>query len=447
MGLFSPGWKSRKLDKALACVDRISDNDKLERIIREASEPLVCRKAAERLTDPERIQRLAVDCPNSWVRCALVSKLSDPALLRQIAEKDVSTSVRKAALRQIHDESFLLNHARHVDDTELALVCIQQMEGEDALCQLAATSDGDEIAKACLLRLCVGAHPEAGFMLNALADGGTTEDLLKSFGIDGEAIIQKCLTDLGPRLSPQSIKRLAEGKTATARQFAVPYLEPAERTRCVRREPAAELRAKLTRTLTDAGTLLDIATLDSSPKCRIAALETLRDRKLCAPEHRDALYAVASEDSARGCRDIAYRILAAMRGKLSAGWWTGHIDDDAPDQRLPKLIRASATDAGAATAVARLIVEGKNNGYLYARCGMPVVEALEKMVSGGDVKAAKALHALYTSGSLNPALKGHAEAQKPRFTSKHNDGLVDSGVCGETFTHSDGYSDWSIRPL
>ena len=47
------------------------------------------------------------------------------------------------------------------------------------------------------------------------------------------------------------------------------------------------------------------------------------------------------------------------------------------------------------------------------------------------------LLALYRSNELNPALSGHAQAQKRRITAQHKDGMVDSTVCGETFTHAD----------
>ena len=447
MGLFSPGWKSKKLDKALACVDHISDNDKLEKIIQEASEPMVCRKAAERLTDPERIHRLVIDCPNSWVRYALVSKVSDAALLRRIAEKDESVSVREVALKSICDPSFLSDYAMRAEDQKLVMTAIRQLEDEDALCKLAATTGSVAIAKACMLRLSVGEHPEAGILLDAIADGGMTKDFFKSFNINGGAIEQKCLAGLGGRLSSQSLKRLADGKTVTARRCALPYLASDELTRRIRQEPDADLRAELIRSLPVARTLLDIAASDPSPKCRVAALEGLRDGKLCGAKHKDALYAIASQDGNGGCRDIAYRLLKDMRKKLDNEWWAAHIDDEAPDQRLARLVRAGATDRSAALKAARLIVEGKNDDYLRARIGMSVVEVLEQMVSDGDAKAAKALHALYISSDLNPALKVHAEAQKPRFTSTHRDGMVDSSVCGETFTHGDWYSNWSIRPL
>lgn len=68
---------------------------------------------------------------------------------------------------------------------------------------------------------------------------------------------------------------------------------------------------------------------------------------------------------------------------------------------------------------------------------MGVVEALEKKLSAGDKAAARVLLALYRSNELNPALSGHAQAQKRRITAQHKDGMVDSTVCGETFTHAD----------
>lgn len=447
MGLFSPGWKSKNLDRALACVDRISDNGKLERILQEAPEPMVRRRAAERLTDEERIRRLAVSCPNSWVRCALAEKVSDQALLRQIADNDPELSVRRAAVQGITDQEYLMQRALHTDDERLAIQITSQLDGRDRLVRLAASTGSDDLARACLLRISASKVQEAHLVMGVMSNREAKEGLMKQFGIDASALEKKCVSALGDMLSPEDKKLLGNGRSVAARRFALPYLSPADVKHRIHLESNEELRAALLRSLSDTSALLNIATSDCSSRCRVIALESLRDRKLYVPEHRDALYAIASGDDSWNCRDAAYKLLLKLKKRLDTDWWSAHIDEDAFDQRLPKLVRDSATDANAAMAVARLIVEGKNDDYLHSHCNMPVVEALEKMVSGGDTKAAKALYVLYTTSGLNPALKGHAEAQKSRFTSTHRDGMVDSSVCGELYTHSDWYSNWSIRPL
>lgn len=379
MGLFSPAWKSKNEEKALACVKATSDQATLERIAREALTSRVRMNAAEKLTEPERINRLAVASPDHYVRSTLAGKVTDQALLKRLAGQDEDFLVRSKTLKKIEDDLFLAAYALKINHDELAQIAARGIRSPMVLAALAA-------------------------------------------GCGREVVIRECLEKLGDQPSPEALGVLANGKHKLVRG----YLQ--------------KQRVRAIRGTKDKGELLRAAREESDAGCRVAALETLRDGKLCGPEDRDALYRAATADAAIGCRTVAYGILKRLKKSLDGEWWAANINEATEDQQLSLNLQRSDADPTAAEAVAdRLIAENSRDEvkYIRASCTMGVVEALEKKLSAGDKAAARVLLALYRSDELNPALSGHAQAQKHRITAQHKDGMVDSTVCGETFTHAD----------
>lgn len=379
MGLFSPAWKSRNEEKALACVRATGDQATLERIAREALTSRVRMNAAEKLTEPERINRLAAESPDHYVRSTLAGKVTDQALLQRLAGQDEDFLVRSKSLKKIEDELFLAAYALKINHDELAQIAARGIRSQALLAALAA-------------------------------------------GCDREVVIRECLDKLGDQPSPEALEALANGKHKLVRGY-------------LRKQ-----RVRAIRGMKDKGELLRAAREETDAGCRVAALETLRDGKLCGPEDRDALYRAATADAAVGCRTVAYGILRRLKKDLDGEWWAANINEATDDQQLSLNLQRSDADPAAAETVAdRLIAEnsGDEVKYIRARCTMGVVEALEKKLSAGDKAAARVLLALYRSNELNPALSGHAQAQKRRITAQHKDGMVDSTVCGETFTHAD----------
>ena len=263
MGLFSPAWKSRNEEKALACVRATGDQATLERIAREALTSRVRMNAAEKLTEPERINRLAAESPDHYVRSTLAGKVTDQALLQRLAGQDEDFLVRSKSLKKIEDELFLAAYALKINHDELAQIAVRGIRSQALLAALAA-------------------------------------------GCDREVVIRECLDKLGDQPSPEALEALANGKHRLVRGY-------------LRKQ-----RVRAIRGMKDKGELLRAAREESDAGCRVAALETLRDRKLCGPEDRDALYLFRSQyggyrvpKEALGERQEAFRrFIQNKTGKL-----------------------------------------------------------------------------------------------------------------------------------
>ena len=407
MGLFSPAWKSKNEGKAVACVERTTDQATLERIAQEGLTSRVRMKAAMKLTEPERVNRIAAQSPDHFVRSSVADRVTDQTLLKRLAGQDENFLVRAKSLRRIEDDLFLSAYAIKINHNELAQIAVGSIRIPIMLATLACGCQRDVVIRECLKRL--GDHP--------------ADDVLRI---------------------------LAASKQPLVRQYTLPRLDAVSRARAAREESDPKLRALVIGTLSDKEALFSIAEKDEAANCRSAALTCLQDKKLCDYMDRDALYRIATEDSDVGCRSVAYKALKQFRQESEDEWWQAHIDPQADDQRLALLLRRSRTDASAAREVAdRLITVRSINekNYIHSRCTIPVVEALEARLSGGDKGASKALCELYMSKQLNAELKGHARTQESRITAQHKDGMVDSTVCGETFTHADYKYNETIAPL
>lgn len=407
MGLFHPAWKSKNEEKAVACVERTSDQATLERIAREGLTSRVRMKAAKKLTEPERVNRIAAESPDSFVRSSVADRVTDQALLKRLAGQDEDFLVRCKSLKRIEDDMYLVAYAMKINHNELAQIAVGSIRSPMTLAALAC-------------------------------------------GCDREVVVRECLKCLGEHPADDVLRMLAASKQPLARRYALPRMDADTRARAAREESDPKLRALVIGTLSDKHALLDIAAKDEEPGCRVTALKCLHGKGLCAPEDRDALYRVATEDPNIDCRAAAYGILKQLKPELDDGWWQAHIDPQANDQQMALLLRRSRTDRAAAREVAdRLIAERHSSEklYIYSRCTRSVVEELEERLSGGSQSASNALCKLYMSEQLNPELKGHARAQMSRVTSQHKDGMVESTRCGETFTHADYRFDETIAPL
>ena len=154
MGLFSPGYASEDKEKAIAALMTISDEAKLEKILPKIRNNGAAEFAAGRITDPERIHRLVIESPNFFVRVTLVKKATDEAVLRKVAEEDPNEIVSCWALGKITDEDYLLDYIeRFKKDSKRAFKAVQQLHTEKLLVKLMIGNDEDYIVKGCIRAL------------------------------------------------------------------------------------------------------------------------------------------------------------------------------------------------------------------------------------------------------------------------------------------------------
>jgi hypothetical protein len=101
MGLFTPAWKSKNKKRALRAVGKMTDQEKLGRVAKEA----YCREArvpaVEKLADPAVLAYIAKNDSDSSVRLAAVKRVTDPAVLADIAKNDSDSDVCIAAAHKL----------------------------------------------------------------------------------------------------------------------------------------------------------------------------------------------------------------------------------------------------------------------------------------------------------------------------------------------------------
>ena len=345
----------------------------------------------------------------------------DQAKLARAAREGTLPDVREAALRKLEDQKVIADAALHDPDWEVRRTAVWQLKDQDALKQAAGKDPVSEVRESALLSITdeqylvsYAAQINSDRLARYAMERVTSQRWLAlAAATNGwSSVVRNSLKKLGNEPSEEAIAILRQGKDPQVKDYLIPYLTKAEREQ--------------------------IALGDSDWKRRKKAILTL--------ENREVLYRAATEDAEPECRRAAYERLRQLKKEIPAEWWEANIVEGLKDQQLPIRAKAAETDPDAAAEVAGKLADGAGEA-LYPFVTMPVVEALEKLVSGGNQKAEKALYQLYKSEALNPALAGHAAKQKKRFFTEHRDAMVESTLCGETYRHEDFMRDESIRPL
>ena len=345
--------------------------------------------------DEKKLIRAAEESPHGKVRTVAVLKITDQAVLTRAALKDPDWDVRQSAAYRLTDQETLKLIAAQDSHIEVRKSALLRITDEAFLVAYAAQIHNDTLARYAMEHV----NSQKYLALAAATSGWS-------------GIVKNCLKKLNTPPSQEVLDILRQGRDPQVKEFLIPYESRERRAKAAVSDPDHNMREKALLTLDDPELLYQAATGDEYYSCRKAALNRLRQ----------------------------------LKKQLPAGWWEAHITEGLADQRLPLRARAAETDPEAAKEVAGEIASG-SGAALFPMVTMPVVRELEAMVSDGRKNAAKALHDLYMSDALPPALAGHAREQRKRFYSPHSDGMVDSTVCGETFRHEDYVHEETIRPL
>ncbi len=346
-------------------------------------------------SDQGKLARAALEANLADVRSAAVRKVEDQAVLAKAAVDDPSWEVRDAAAWRLDDQETLKRIAGQDPSGDVRISALLRIRDEMYLVAYAAQIHNDRLARTAMEHV---KSPEA--LAVAAATSGWS------------GIVRNCLKKIGPDPSEEVLAILRQGKDPQVREYLIPYQSSAEREKTALKDADRNNRRRA------------IFTLDSW----------------------EVLYRAATEDSDASCRRAAFERLGAIRKTIPDGWWAEHITEGVRDQMLPVRIRKGIINPDAAKEAAEEIANGRADA-LFPIMTMPAVDALEKLASGGNKDAVKALYKLYKSDTLNPELSGHAAEQKKRFYSEHVDRMVDSSVCGETYRHDDYVRDETIRPL
>lgn len=175
MGLFKPAWMSRRLKKARAAVEKISDPNKLKKIALQRANDEIGALAVSRLTDEADIVEIAFQF-GSKSKAAAIYRLRDEARLKELLETQgdiLPSGCWLAAAEKIGDQEFL---ARMVEkskqSSDVRKRAIALIPSPVVLMSLAKELTSAVLIEACVRRL--AAYPE---MLKSLALGQENRDL------------------------------------------------------------------------------------------------------------------------------------------------------------------------------------------------------------------------------------------------------------------------------
>ena len=130
MGFFEADWMiddTRKLHKALRCIDKLNDQSKLKRAVLEAPRHEVRAAAMTKISDQAILSELAKDMPLSEVRRQATTKLTNQELLVDIAQNETNVAVRTAAIETLTDQSALCRVAVSEKEKDLVLLAIDKL--------------------------------------------------------------------------------------------------------------------------------------------------------------------------------------------------------------------------------------------------------------------------------------------------------------------------------
>ena len=137
-------------------------------------------------------------------------------------------------------------------------------------------------------------------------------------------------------------------------------------------------------------------------------------------------------------------------GYASAEWWRQRAEEY--PQRNDVFLERLAWSGGDDDVIAyvKYVLYHHKNMYMRnmvctERCSFALIEALEEMVTQGDINAAELLRWIYSEAKLQKPFELHAYKQKKRFRDVHKDGYF--GDCLGPDGHSDGINEWLIDPL
>jgi hypothetical protein len=165
MGLFTPAWKSRNEKRALKAVEKMTDQQKLAKVAKEARNWRARLEAVYELTDQTVLADIAKNDKDSYMRKAAVKTLTDQTVLADVAKNDKDrdvreaaveklTIVRKAAVEKLTDPAALADIAKNdkeLTDVRKAAVC--ELTDQTALADIAKNANNYDVRKKAIEKL------------------------------------------------------------------------------------------------------------------------------------------------------------------------------------------------------------------------------------------------------------------------------------------------------
>ena len=206
MGLFTPKWKSKDEKKALAYIEKCTDQTLLARI---ANAPLSSARkeaAIQRLTDQPALHKIAATAYIIGDARLAAEKLMDPALLANLALNARHMEIRRDAVLRLDDQETLQRAALLDTATQVRRCAVQRLERQEILQQIALADADEAVRKAAMERI---TDPEL-WQATALASPDIETRLAGVRQLDDQAL----LTEYAGRDSSVLVRREARTRLA-----------------------------------------------------------------------------------------------------------------------------------------------------------------------------------------------------------------------------------------
>ena len=114
MGLFKPAWMDDWGEKAEKAVEKVTDQNTLTRIVKEAPSSAARRAAAKKLTNQSFLANIAKNDEDRFVRLAAVVGLTDQNALADIAKNSADDLIVNEVITKLTDQTVIADYVKNI---------------------------------------------------------------------------------------------------------------------------------------------------------------------------------------------------------------------------------------------------------------------------------------------------------------------------------------------
>jgi hypothetical protein len=152
-------WIDKKEEeRALKAVTKMTDQQELARVAKEASNAYVLRIAAvKKLTDQAVLADIAKNAEDSWLRLAAVANLTDQAVLADVAKNHTEWYTGCKAVAKLTDQDMLVDVAKNGKIYYVRKEAVKKVTNQDILAFIAKSDKHEDVREAARVKLTVRA--------------------------------------------------------------------------------------------------------------------------------------------------------------------------------------------------------------------------------------------------------------------------------------------------
>jgi hypothetical protein len=153
MGLFKPAWMSANREKALRAVAKITAQNVLADVVKNAEDYEVRFAAVKKLTDQAALAYAAKNDSKNTCRMAAADRLTDQnlaqAVYAYVAKNEYINPIRVEAVEKLSDQNSLAYVARNDEDYKVAMTAVKKLTDQALLADIAKNCNGIHLGEIC----------------------------------------------------------------------------------------------------------------------------------------------------------------------------------------------------------------------------------------------------------------------------------------------------------